>query len=86
MYGLFPEDYHSVQLNTILDKFRNDSLGKAERLDAALWSRADLLLTDAFIQAVKDVTGVTPTYLRPPYGDTDNRVRAIAKACGLKSM
>ncbi len=55
LYGLFPEDYHLAQLNLILDKFRNDSLGKTDRLDAALWSRADLLLTDAFIQAVKDV-------------------------------
>ncbi|MFI5130869.1 MAG: murein L,D-transpeptidase [Chitinophagales bacterium] len=55
VFGLFPEDYHLAELNKILEKFRNDSLGKSDRLDAALWSRADLLLTDAFIQVVKDV-------------------------------
>ncbi|CDO70236.1 Carbohydrate Esterase Family 4 protein [Trametes cinnabarina] len=34
---------------------------------------------------IKDVLGVTPTYWRPPYGDVDNRVRAIAKAMGLQT-
>ncbi|PSR80727.1 hypothetical protein PHLCEN_2v6643 [Hermanssonia centrifuga] len=32
---------------------------------------------------IKDVTGVTPIYFRPPYGDIDDRVRAIAKAMDL---
>ena len=34
---------------------------------------------------MKDVLGVTPTYWRPPFGDVDNRVRAIAKAMGLRT-
>ncbi|KAI0651555.1 hypothetical protein C8Q79DRAFT_1004839 [Trametes meyenii] len=34
---------------------------------------------------IKDVLGVTPTYWRPPYGDVDNRVRAIATAMGLQT-
>ena len=34
---------------------------------------------------MKDVTGVTPTFWRPPFGDVDNRVRAIATAMGLKT-
>ena len=34
---------------------------------------------------IKDVTGVTPTFWRPPYGDVDNRVRAIATAMGLQT-
>lgn len=34
---------------------------------------------------IKDVLGVTPTFWRPPYGDVDNRVRAIAKAMGLQT-
>ncbi|CAG8511761.1 3257_t:CDS:2 [Funneliformis mosseae] len=38
------------------------------------------------LKIIKDVTGVTPKYMRPPYGDTDNRVRAIARACGLKTV
>lgn len=32
---------------------------------------------------IKDVLGVTPNMMRPPYGDIDDRVRAIAKAMGL---
>ncbi|MDP4261541.1 MAG: L,D-transpeptidase family protein [Bacteroidota bacterium] len=55
LYGLFPEDYHFRQLSNILKKFSDDSLGKSDRLDAALWSRADLMLTDAFLRIVKDV-------------------------------
>jgi peptidoglycan/xylan/chitin deacetylase (PgdA/CDA1 family) len=32
---------------------------------------------------IKDVTGVTPSYMRPPYGDIDDRVRNISIAMGL---
>lgn len=35
-------------------------------------------------KAIKDVLGVTPTSMRPPYGDIDNRVRAIAMAMGME--
>ncbi|CAG8538783.1 15037_t:CDS:2 [Dentiscutata erythropus] len=35
------------------------------------------------MKAIKDIIGVTPIYYRPPYGDTDNRVRAITRAMGL---
>jgi len=34
-------------------------------------------------KAIKAVLGVTPTTMRPPYGDIDDRVRAIALAMGL---
>lgn len=34
-------------------------------------------------QAIKDITGVAPNTMRPPYGDIDDRVRAICKAMGL---
>ncbi|KAH6588356.1 hypothetical protein BASA61_005999 [Batrachochytrium salamandrivorans] len=33
--------------------------------------------------AVKQVIGVTPSLVRPPYGDIDNRVRAILRNLGL---
>ncbi|KAG6897817.1 hypothetical protein C0992_010621 [Termitomyces sp. T32_za158] len=33
--------------------------------------------------AIRTVLGVTPTTMRPPYGDIDDRVRAIALAMGL---
>lgn len=38
------------------------------------------------LQAIKVVTGVTPTCWRPPYGDVDDRIRAIANAMGLRTM
>jgi len=34
-------------------------------------------------KVIKDVLGVTPLYFRPPFGDIDNRVRAILKAMDL---
>lgn len=34
-------------------------------------------------KAIQEVLGVTPTTMRPPYGDIDDRVRAIALAMGL---
>lgn len=34
-------------------------------------------------KVVRDVTGVTPNTFRPPYGDIDDRVRAIAAQMGL---
>jgi len=37
-------------------------------------------------KAIKDITGVTPNTWRPPYGDVDDRVRAIARAMGLTTI
>ncbi|KAH8917593.1 carbohydrate esterase family 4 protein [Atractiella rhizophila] len=37
------------------------------------------------IKAIKQVVGVTVTCWRPPFGDVDNRVRAIAEALGLST-
>ncbi|KIM23028.1 carbohydrate esterase family 4 protein [Serendipita vermifera MAFF 305830] len=34
-------------------------------------------------KAIKDVTGVTPLTFRPPFGDMDDRIRAIANAMNL---
>ncbi|KAI9335845.1 hypothetical protein DFJ73DRAFT_615991, partial [Zopfochytrium polystomum] len=34
--------------------------------------------------AVKAVTGVVPKYIRPPYGDLSDPVRAVLKAMGLR--
>ncbi|KAL4070066.1 carbohydrate esterase family 4 protein [Scleroderma yunnanense] len=38
------------------------------------------------IQVIKLVIGVTPTCWRPPYGDVDDRIRAIAHALGLRNI
>lgn len=43
-YGLFPSDYHHTQLLEIRNKIILDAMS---RKNAALWARADLLLTDA---------------------------------------
>ena len=51
-YGLFPEDYHIRQLYSIRSRVANDSL---DRKDAALWARADVMLTDAFVQMLSDI-------------------------------
>jgi L,D-transpeptidase YcbB len=55
LYGLFPDDYHFRQLDLIQNFFIKDSLGKTLRRNAVLWSKADLMLTDAFVQIVKDI-------------------------------
>ncbi|KAJ7624652.1 carbohydrate esterase family 4 protein [Roridomyces roridus] len=34
-------------------------------------------------KAIREITGITPTCWRPPYGDVDDRVRFIAKQMGL---
>ena len=37
------------------------------------------------LRAVREVTGVRPSCVRPPYGDIDDRVRAVFKAMRLKT-
>jgi murein L,D-transpeptidase YcbB/YkuD len=55
LFGLFPEDYHVKELNAIRDKFNYDSLSGSDRKDAALWAKADMMLTDAFVHIIKDI-------------------------------
>jgi len=38
------------------------------------------------MNAIKLAIGVTPTCWRPPFGDTDDRIRAIAKGLGLRTI
>ncbi|KAI6144177.1 carbohydrate esterase family 4 protein [Pisolithus tinctorius] len=38
------------------------------------------------MQIIKLVVGVTPTCWRPPFGDVDDRIRAIANALGLTTI
>jgi murein L,D-transpeptidase YcbB/YkuD len=51
-YGLYPEDYHFSALQKIRSKIENDSLA---RMDAVVWTKADLMLTDAFMNTLKDL-------------------------------
>ena len=52
LYGLFPDDYHFQNIDIIKKRFLNDSVA---RKDVVLWSKADILLTDALVQIMKDV-------------------------------
>lgn len=51
-YGLFPEEYNLAALNAIQTRLANDSLAQK---DATLWTRLDLLSTDAFMKLMKDL-------------------------------
>ncbi len=50
--GLFPSDYHYKDLKFVKDTLDADSL---TRMNAALWTKADLLLTDGFMHIIKDL-------------------------------
>jgi L,D-transpeptidase YcbB len=52
LYGLFPKDYHNKNLQSLKNTLDNDSL---KRMDAVLWSKADMMLTDGFMQAIYDL-------------------------------
>jgi len=52
LYGLYPEDYHLNILHSIRQRITSDSMS---RKDAVLWSKADLLFTDALLQMINHV-------------------------------
>jgi len=51
-YGLFPSDYHYNALSFIRRIIGEDTMA---RKNPAIWTRADLMLTDAFFSLVKDL-------------------------------
>jgi len=51
-YGLYPEDYHLKELTVLRKKLIDDTLAKT---DAIVWTKADLMLTDAFMKTAKDL-------------------------------
>ena len=51
-WGLLPSDYHIPNIHRLRNQI---SLDSTARLDAALWTRADLMYTDGFMQMLKDV-------------------------------
>jgi murein L,D-transpeptidase YcbB/YkuD len=51
-YGLFPGDYHYSVLENIRAKTSSDTMAQK---DAALWSRGEILLTDAFFRMAFDL-------------------------------
>ncbi|KAI9444994.1 chitin deacetylase [Lactarius indigo] len=65
---------------------------KGHQIAVHTWSHYSLttLSTEEIIaefgwtkKVIKDVLGVTPTVMRPPFGDIDDRVRAICEAMNL---
>lgn len=75
LYGLFPNDYHYSVLTGIVKRFAADTAATGDRRDAALWSKADILLTDAFFTISKhlNIGRLKPDsmYLRPDSVLTD---------------
>jgi murein L,D-transpeptidase YcbB/YkuD len=75
LYGLFPNDYHDHALKNIAQRFAADTAAVADRRDAALWSKADVLLTDAFFNIAAHLhigrLKVDSTYMNPDSVLTD---------------
>lgn len=44
LYGLFPYDYHGKEINSIFNKLKDSTA----MMDAALWARGEIMLSDAF--------------------------------------
>ncbi|HZI55024.1 MAG TPA: hypothetical protein VFD56_15015, partial [Chitinophagaceae bacterium] len=55
LYGLFPADYHQSLLDSIDRLFVADTFSRSARRDAVLWSKIDLMMTDAFFHLVRDL-------------------------------
>lgn len=53
LYGLFPGDYHLIKIRSLKKQLDSDSL---KRMDAELWMRADLMLTDDFMHLMRDLS------------------------------
>ena len=52
LFGLFPNDYHTKHLLQLKKKIDTDSV---QRMNAVLWAKADVLLTDACLHLFKDI-------------------------------
>jgi len=52
LYGLFPSDYNISSLTNIRNGIASDSIHKK---NAALWARADVMFTDAYISMARDL-------------------------------
>ena len=50
--GLYANDYHFKNLQSLKNKLDGDSL---KRMDANLWTKADLMLTDGYLHLLKDL-------------------------------
>lgn len=55
LYGLFPSDYHFIPIQSIRQQIMSDTGANLNRMDAVLWSKADLMITDGLLQMIHDV-------------------------------
>lgn len=51
-YGLYPQDYHYTELAALRNKIATDS---SFRKDAISWTRAEVMLSDAFMKTLQDL-------------------------------
>jgi murein L,D-transpeptidase YcbB/YkuD len=83
-YGLFPNDYHYATLKSISSRFAADTAAVGDKRDAALWSKADVLLTDAFFNIVAHLhigrLKTDSTFLNPDTVLTDKFYQANLNA------
>jgi len=87
-WGLMPYDYHIPNIHRLRNQI---SLDSAARLDAALWTRADLMYTDGFMQMLRDVKlGRLPkdsvTLRKDTLTNDDFFVSRLQKMLGEKNM
>lgn len=54
-FGMFPKDYYSEELDELRKRLILDTIGSEDKLDAVLWARTDLFLSDAFVQIIRDL-------------------------------
>ena len=54
-YGLFAKDYYKSELSDLRHRLIIDTAAKQDKLDASLWAKTELYLSDAFIQVTKDL-------------------------------
>ena len=55
LFGLFPSDYHYSSLYGIRSRLESGSATKQTKMDAVLWSKTELMLTDAFVRIISDI-------------------------------
>jgi len=67
---------HHIGVHTWSHSIPLTALTNAEIVAELGWAR----------QAIHEVLGVSPLYMRPPWGDIDNRVRAISLAMGMRPI
>lgn len=98
LFHIYIHSFHGIDVGTNVAAYPEAALRALESghtLCAHTWSHQHMTgLSDEEIVAefywnlcaIKEATGVTPRCWRPPYGDVDDRVRAIAYQMGMLTI